>query len=51
MNEKASKILNQITKKLKGIKNELRKSNALKNKRYKEWLTMKNKWKKITVNN
>ena len=43
---KVSKILNQIKKELEGIKNELKKSNALKNKRYKEWLTMKKKWKK-----
>ena len=43
---KISKILNQIKKELEGIKNELKKSNALKDKRYKEWLTMKKKWKK-----
>ena len=43
---KVSKILNQIKKELEGIKNELKKSNALKDKRYKEWLTMKKKWKK-----
>ena len=43
---KVSKILNQIKKELEGIKNELKKSNVLKNKRYKEWLTMKKKWKK-----
>ena len=43
---KVSKILNQIKKELEGIKNELKKSNILKNKRYKEWLTMKKKWKK-----
>ena len=42
---KVSKILNQIKKELEEIKNELKKSNALKNKRYKEWLTMKKKWK------
>ena len=46
MTEKVGKILNQIKKELEGIKNELKKSNALKNKRYKEWLTMKKKWKK-----
>ena len=46
MAEKVSKILNQIKKELEGIKSELKKSNALKNKRYKEWLTMKKKWKK-----
>ena len=46
MAEKVNKILNQIKKELEGIKNELKKSNALKNKRYKEWLTMKKKWKK-----
>ena len=43
---KVSKILNQIKKELEGIKKELKKSNILKNKRYKEWLTMKKKWKK-----
>ena len=46
MTEKVDKILNQINKELEGIKNELKKSNALKTKRYKEWLTMKKKWKK-----
>ena len=46
MTEKVGKILNQIKKELEGIKNELKKSNVLKNKRYKEWLTMKKKWKK-----
>ena len=46
MTEKVGKILNQIKKELEGIKNELKKSNALKNKRHKEWLTMKKKWKK-----
>ena len=46
MTEKVSKILNQIKKELEGIKSELKKSNALKIKRYKEWLTMKKKWKK-----
>ena len=46
MTEKVGKILNQIKKELEGIKNELKKSNALKNNRYKEWLTMKKKWKK-----
>ena len=43
---KVSKILNQIKNELEGIKNELKKSNVLKNKRYKEWMTMKKKWKK-----
>ena len=46
MAEKLSRILNQIKKELEGIKNELKKSNVLKIKRYKEWLTMKKKWKK-----
>ena len=46
MTEKVSKILNQIKKELAGIKNELKKSNASRDKRYKEWLTMKKKWKK-----
>ena len=46
MTEKTDKILNQIKKELEGIKNELKKSNALKNKRHKEWLIMKKKWKK-----
>ena len=46
MTEKVNKILNQIKKELEAIKNELKKSNVLKNKRYKEWLTMKKKWKK-----
>ena len=46
MTEKVDKILNQIKKELEGIKKELKKSNALKDKRYKEWLTMKKKWKK-----
>ena len=41
-----SKILNQIKKELEGIKNELKKPNALKDKKYKEWLTMKKKWEK-----
>ena len=43
---KVSKILNQIKKELEGIKNELKKSNVLRDKRYKEWLTMKKKWKR-----
>ena len=43
---KVSKILNQIKKELEGIKNELKKSNALRDKRYKEWTKMKKKWKK-----
>ena len=46
MAEKVNRILNQIKKELEGIKSELKKSNVLKNKRYKEWLTMKKKWKK-----
>ena len=46
MNEKVNKILNQIKKELEGIKNELRKSNALKDKRYKEMMKWKKKWKK-----
>ena len=46
MTEKVSKILNKIKKELEGIKKELKKSNVLKDKRYKEWLTMKKKWKK-----
>ena len=46
MTEKVGKILNQIKKELDGIKKELKKSNVLKDKRYKEWLTMKKKWKK-----
>ena len=46
MAEKVDKILNQIKNELEGIKNELKKSNSLKTKRYKEWLTMKKKWKK-----
>ena len=46
MKEKVDKILNQIKKELEGIKKELKKSNVLKDKRYKEWLTMKKKWKK-----
>ena len=46
MAEKVGRILNQIKKELEGIKNELKKSNVLKNKRYKEWLIMKKKWKK-----
>ena len=44
MSEKVSKILNQIKKELEGIKNELKKSNVLRDKRYKEWLIMKKKW-------
>ena len=46
MTEKVGKILNQIKKKLEGIKNELKKSNASRDKRYKEWMTMKKKWRK-----
>ena len=41
-----SKILNKIIKELQGIKNELKKSNASRDKRYKEWTKMKKKWKK-----
>ena len=48
--EKENKILSKILKELGSIKNELKKSNALRDKRYKEmkqrWLTMKMKWKK-----
>ena len=43
---KVSKILNQIKKELEGIKNELKKSNASRDKRYKEWTIMKKQWKK-----
>ena len=43
---KVSKILNQIKKEVEGIKNELIKSNASRDARYKEWLAMKKKWKK-----
>ena len=43
---KVSKILNQIKKELEGIKNELKKSNVLKDKRYKEMMKWKKKWKK-----
>ena len=50
MTEKENKILSKILKELGSIKNELKKSNALRDKRYKEmkqrWLTMKMKWKK-----
>jgi len=50
MTEKENKILPKILKELGDIKNELKKSNALRDKRYKEmkqrWLTMKMKWKK-----
>ena len=42
MSEKVSKILNQIKKELEGIKNELKKSNVLKDKKYIEMM----KWKK-----
>ena len=41
MTEKTDKILNQIKKELEGIKNELKKSNASRDKRYKEWTKMK----------
>ena len=43
---KVSKILNQIKNELEGIKNELKKSNVLKDKRYKEMMKWKKKWKK-----
>ena len=43
---KISKILNLIKKELEGIKNELRKSNASRDKRYKEMMKWKKKWKK-----
>ena len=43
---KVSKILNQIKKELEGIKNELKKSNVLRDKRYKEMMKWKKKWKK-----
>ena len=46
MTEKVGKILNQIKKELEGIKNELKKSNASRDKRYKEWTKMKKKLKK-----
>ena len=46
MSEKVSKILNQIKKELEGIKNELKKSSVLKNKRYQEMIKWKKKWKK-----
>ena len=46
MTEKVSKILNQIKKELEGIKNELKKSNVLKDKKYKEMMKWKKKWKK-----
>ena len=46
LSEKVSKILNQIKKELEGIKNELKKSNVLKDKRYKEMMKWKKKWKK-----
>ena len=40
-----SKILNKIIKELHGIKNELKKSNAFKDKRYKQMMKWKKKWK------
>ena len=43
---KISKILNLIKKELEGIKNELRKSNASRDKRYEEMMKWKKKWKK-----
>ena len=46
MSDKVSKILNQIKKELEGIKNELKKSNVLKDKRYKEMMRWKKKWQK-----
>ena len=45
MSDKVSKILNQIKKELEGIKNEIKKSNVLKDKRYKEMMKWKKKWK------
>ena len=36
MTEKENKILSKIVKELEGIKNELKKSNGLRDKRYKE---------------
>ena len=47
MTEKVGKILNQIKKELEGIKNELKKSNLLKDKRYKEMMKWKKNWKKV----
>ena len=49
MTEKVGKILNQIKKELEGIKNELKKSNASRDKRYKEWTIMKKQWKKTHI--
>ena len=46
MTEKVSKTLNKIRKELEGIKNELKKSNFLKDKRYKEMMKWKKNWKK-----
>ena len=46
MTEKENKILSKIIKELKGIKNELKKSNVLKDKRYKEMMKWKKQWKK-----
>ena len=46
MTEKVGMILNQIKKELEGIKNELKKSNVLRDKRYKEMMKWKKKWKK-----
>ena len=47
---KVSKILNQIKKELEGIKNELKKSNVLKDKRYKEMMKWKKNGKKLIRN-
>ena len=44
--EKENKILPKILKELGSIKNELKKSNALRDKRYKEMMKWKKKWKK-----
>ena len=46
MSEKVSKLLNQIKKELEGIKNELKKANSLKDKKYKEMMKWKKNWKK-----
>ena len=50
MSEKVSKIMNQIKKELEGIKNELKKSNVLKDKRYKEMMKWKKNGKKLIRN-
>ena len=48
---KERKIMNQIKKELEGIKNELKKSNASRDKRYKEWTKIKKNGKKLIVSN